>query len=1170
MKRIFTLVTLLCVFMGFASAQVPSQSEDVMLQAFYWNSHSETKWSKLSSQADEIGSTFTLVWLPPASAAEFGGSSNMGYHPWQWSNLSSSWGNKSELTALIQALHNKNCKVIADIVINHHAGNNECCSFPTENFGTYGSFTFNASCITKSDECGKGQGGYDYGHGDNPTGNYGAARDLDHNNKTVQDACKAYLQWMKNEIGYDGWRYDFVKGFNGANNKMYNQAAGGYMSVGEYYDASYDEMVNWVKETGYTSMVFDFAFHDAMTKWGGGSDYGKLAWMDGQTPRPAGVCHSPATRKYAVTFVENHDTDEKHTDGNWPYRGDWEKANAVMLAAPGIPCVFWRHWAACKGNIKKMIAARKAAGVHSESDVVVNNTNGYYESTATGKRGKLKCFVGSGWSAPAGYTLACSGSGWAYYTTAEGGTGEQGGGEQGGGTAGSSFFVRINGTTDYALSPVGEVDYQGREQYMASANVKAGQTVSCYDKDNNAEWTICALDPYGAYQNFTMSGTGSSCKMTCTKDGCYNFYIKLAFEDDMIYVEEGTDCSSQGEQGGGGSQGGGEQGGGQGGQTGSIKVGFKAPSSWSSCNAYAWTGSGDAAVQLLGEWPGTAVTKSGDFYYATVSASNFNIIFNNGSDQTGDINGISSDVCYDGSSLNYSTKPVPPTTSCSGGSQGGGEQGGGEQGGGEQGGGSDCGSSDHLWYFKGWVNNADIEGIDSDNVFEGGMANFNFTAEKNYVFVIYQVHGVAGVQYMATAGNVVEGVTHATLSPSGSGKFVIPAGTRKVYLYDNGNNTVEISTQPISGKKLIDACDGGGEQGGGEQGGGEQGGGEQGGGEQGGGTTRAITVKVDPASIPWSGGVSVHAWETDGADLTGEWPGKAMTKDADGWWSYTFNLAGELNVIFNNGLNPGTVQTNNIEGINANTCFSISQETTTDSWGNNVYLFNTVDCTGGSQGGGEQGGGEQGGGEQGGGSDCGSSDHLWYFKGWVNNADIEGIDSDNVFEGGMANFNFTAEKNYVFVIYQVHGVAGVQYMATAGNVVEGVTHATLSPSGSGKFVIPAGTRKVYLYDNGNNTVEISTQPISGKKLIDACATAVAEEKSNASEFAIYPNPVADELNIQSDTEYDSATITNLAGQTMFFTVSNNKIAVGSLAKGLYIIDLVSENGATEKAKFIKK
>lgn len=884
MKRIFTLVTLLCVFMGFASAQVPSQSEDVMLQTFYWNSHGETKWSALQNQADEIGTYFTLVWLPPAAAAEGGGSSNMGYHPYNYGNLSSSWGNKAQLTSLISALKAKGAHVIADIVINHHAGNNECCSYPTENFGNYGSSQLDASCICRNDESGKGTGANDAGYGEwqcGASGGYCAARDLDHSNSKVQEHIKNYLKWMKNEIGYDGWRYDLVKGYLGKYTKMYNEAAGAYMSVGEYYDANYDALLNWVKETGYTSMVFDFAFHDQMVKWGGGSDYNQLAWMDGTTKRPAGLCHSPSSRKYAVTFIDNHDTDEKHTDGNWPYRGDWEKANAVMLAAPGIPCVFWRHWTACKSNIKKMIAARKAAGVHSESDVVVNNTNGYYESTATGKRGKLKCFVGSGWSAPAGYTLACSGSGWAYYTTAEGGTGEQGGGEQGGGTAGSSFFVRINGTTDYALSPVGEVDYQGREQYMASANVKAGQTVSCYDKDNNAEWTICALDPYGAYQNFTMSGTGASCKMTCTKDGCYNFYIKLAFEDDMIYVEEGTDCSSQGEQGGGE----------QGGQTGSIKVGFKAPSSWSSCNAYAWTGSGDAAVQLLGKWPGTSVSKSGDFYYATVSASNFNIIFNNGTEQTGDINGITADVCYDGTSLTYKE--------------------------------------------------------------------------------------------------------------------------------------------------------------------------------------------------PWP------------------------------------------------------------------------QPTTTS-------------CTGGSQGGGEQGGGEQGGGEQGGGSDCGSSDHLWYFKGWVNNADIEGIDSDNVFEGGMANFNFTAEKNYVFVIYQVHGVAGVQYMATAGNVVEGVTHATLSPSGSGKFVIPAGTRKVYLYDNGNNTVEISTQPISGKKLIDACATAVAEEKSNASEFAIYPNPVADELNIQSDTEYDSAIITNLAGQTMFFTISNNKIAVGSLAKGLYIIDLVSENGTVEKAKFIKK
>lgn len=917
MKRLFTLVTLFCVAMGFAVAQVPSQSEDVMLQAFYWNSHGETKWTQLTSQADEIGSTFTLVWLPPASSAEFGGSSNMGYHPYQWSNLSSSWGNKAGLTALIQALKAKNCRAIADIVINHHAGSNDCCSFPTENFGTYGSYLFDATCVPRNDESGKGQGGNDAGYGDNPSGSYSACRDLDHSNSKVQNACKAYLQWMKNEIGYDGWRYDLVKGYLGKYNKMYNAAAGAYMSVGEYYDSSYDGLLNWVKETGYTSMVFDFAFHDQMVKWGGGSDYSQLAWLDGSTPRPAGLCHSPASRKYAVTFIDNHDTDEKHTDGNWPYRGDWEKANAVMLAAPGIPCVFWRHWSACKSNIKKMIAARKAVGIHSESDVVVNNTNGYYEATATGHRGKLKCFVGGGWSAPSGYTLACQGTGWAYYTTAEGGQqggGSQGGGEQGGGSvAGSSFYIRINGSTDYAASPVGETDMQGRDQYMASAYVKAGQTVSCYDNENKAEWTICNLDPYGSYQNFTMSGSGASCKMTCNVDGCYDFYIKLKFEDDMIYVGPGTNCSSQG----GGEQGGGEQG---------------------------------------------------------------------------------------------------------GGSQGGGEQGGGEQGGGSTSG--DCGSSDHLWYFKGWVNGKDIEGMGEDNEFEGGVVNYNFT-DKSYVFVIYQVHGVAGVQYMATGGSVVEGVSHATLGSSGSGKFVVPAGTTKLYLYKNSDGTVEISTQQMAGKELVDACEGGSSTGGGEQGGGSQGGG------QGGSTTKSITVKVDPASIPWTGDVSIHAWETDGGNLTGEWPGTPMTKDANGWWSYTFNLAGELNVIFTNGLATGTIKTNNIEEINENACYKVLTTTIIDAYGGDAYEFEAVDCLAGGD-------------------------------------------------------------------------------------------------------------------------------------------EVAAEEAKASVTTIYPNPVDEVLNIESQTEFDSAVVTNLAGQTMFFSVSDNKIAVGSLSKGLYIIDLVREDGTMEKAKFIKK
>lgn len=601
MKKLLTTVMLFAAALFVANAQVPSEAPDVMLQAFYWNSHSETKWQALQNQADEIGSYFTLVWLPPASAAEGGGSSNMGYHPYNYGNLSSSWGNKTQLTGLITALKNKGVHVVADIVVNHHAGNNACCSYPSENFGTYGSSQLDASCICRNDEVSGGTGADDAGYEYvcNAWGGYCAARDLDHSSSKVQEHIKKYLKWMKNDIGYDGWRYDLVKGYLGKYTKIYNQAAGAYMSVGEYYDASYDALLNWVNQTGNTSMVFDFAFHDAMVKWGGGSDYSKIVWSEGSTLRPAGLCHSTAGRKYAVTFIDNHDTDVSHTDGNWPYSGDWLKANAVMIAAPGIPCVFWKHWAntTCRAAIKKMIEARRAAGVHSESDVVVNHKDGYYESTATGKNGKLKCFVGSGWSDPAGYTKACSGTGWAYYTTAVTPTGPvvtmnpQGGYVGQGGTV---TLTTTKGTIYYTTD--GTTPSANSTTYSAPIPITVNNT------------TIKAIAIDGSTKSDIVSGT---------------------------FLTE---------------------------KPAGLTVQFKAPSSWSAVALYVWD---DNENKILGEWPGKTLTKSGDYYTYTITESDvrpLNIIFNDNDNghQTVDLS-ASADACWDGSNGGTSAKFIPST-----------------------------------------------------------------------------------------------------------------------------------------------------------------------------------------------------------------------------------------------------------------------------------------------------------------------------------------------------------------------------------------------------------------------------------------------------------------------------------------------------------------------------
>ncbi len=69
---------------------------------------------------------------------------------------------------------------------------------------------------------------------------------------------------------------------------------------------------------------------------------------------------------------------------------------------------------------------------------------------------------------------------------------------------------------------------------------------------------------------------------------------------------------------------------------------------------------------------------------------------------------------------------------------------------------------------------------------------------------------------------------------------------------------------------------------------------------------------------------------------------------------------------------------------------------------------------------------------------------------------------------------------------------------------------------------------------------------------------------------IFPNPAVDVLNITKVSNNATFTIYNVAGQFISKgKVTNNKVNVASLAKGVYFIE-VSEKGATSKMKFIKK
>lgn len=404
-------------------AQAPAESEDVMLQGFYWDSQKETGWTQLAAKAADIGRTFTCIWLPPSASAEGGGAvggTNVGYHPRIWNDQTSCWGTAADLKTLISALHAEGVKVIADIVINHRAGYTDWGNFAPDDFGAYGSYQLTAAHICKGDEMntdpaagswrGQATGAADTGE------NWNGARDLDHTSDYVQADCKAYLAWLKGEFGYDGWRYDYCKGFGGKYVGIYNEASSPYISVGEYWDGGYDPVAAWIESTGKQSMAFDFPMKfDALNNGLAKGIYSKMSWIeDNTTWRPAGMIHHRNYNRYAVTFVDNHDT---YRDGN-KYTGNVPQAYAFILSAPGVPCVFWPHWTAYASDIEQQVAARRAAGIHSQSDVEVTARSTYYECRSVGHHGTLVCRIGAGvqsQAAPEGFHVACSGTNWVYY-----------------------------------------------------------------------------------------------------------------------------------------------------------------------------------------------------------------------------------------------------------------------------------------------------------------------------------------------------------------------------------------------------------------------------------------------------------------------------------------------------------------------------------------------------------------------------------------------------------------------------------------------------------------------------------------------------------------------------------------------------------------------------------
>lgn len=119
----------------------------------------------------------------------------------------------------------------------------------------------------------------------------------------------------------------------------------------------------------------------------------------------------------------------------------------------------------------------------------------------------------------------------------------------------ASYGVLVNGKTYFAGEPAGE--FEGFQQYLSHVPLQAGDYCQLCDAENKAVW---AVDLNAAsVAGFTRNGD----RYEVSVEGCYDFYIKLKYEQDELYIGPGSNCGEgvdiSGQGGEGGGQGGGEE-----------------------------------------------------------------------------------------------------------------------------------------------------------------------------------------------------------------------------------------------------------------------------------------------------------------------------------------------------------------------------------------------------------------------------------------------------------------------------------------------------------------------------------------------------------------------------------------------------------------------------------
>ena len=531
MKKIYTTLLLFVASLTASAQGWPASYDGVMLQGFYWDSYSDTKWTNLASQADELSQFFELIWVPQSGYCNTL-TNQMGYSDIWWLDHKSAFGTEEQLRSMISTFKEKNVGIIEDVVINHKNGNTSWCDFPNESKNgytlTWDNTNFSGICI--GDECNDAanlskwspSGKKTTGKADTGT-NFDGARDLDHTNATVQQNIKTYLDFLLKDLGYAGFRYDMVGGYSPTYTGIYNTSAMPTYSVGEYWMSDGKTgLVNWINGTKVEGVVQSAAF-DFTMKWNINNAFSNSNWelLNGEA-----LANDADYARYAVTFVDNHDT---YRDAN-ALKTNVCAANAYILTMPGTPCLFLPHWKDYKGSLKRLIATRKAVGINNQSKILEASVEGAgYVLKVQGTKGTAMLILGGSTGvSTSGYQLATEGRKYKLYVSESVDISSV--------TAITDTDAKSEGTS--VTIPSFCTVEEGETCAFFEAPMSFGSTVYCWRWDNNYNYTKNAWPG----SQCTKVGTSSSGK------GVYKWTFKESEKKSQSSPNKGIIFSGGGKQ----------------------------------------------------------------------------------------------------------------------------------------------------------------------------------------------------------------------------------------------------------------------------------------------------------------------------------------------------------------------------------------------------------------------------------------------------------------------------------------------------------------------------------------------------------------------------------------------------------------------------------------------